>query len=78
LFPSKYELALRYSQVDPDEELNDLVPTAEELLLGSTKYINGHRIKLQLYVGYRWLQRHMDLASPGNSWTTMFQVEFGI
>ena len=78
LFPSKYEMALRYSQVDPDEALNDLAPTLEELLIGSTKYLNGHRIKLQLYAGYRWMHRHMELDSPGNSWTTMFQEEFGI
>jgi hypothetical protein len=78
LFRSKYELASRYTQVIPDASLGSLVKTTEEILLGSTKYLNGHRIKLQLYGGYRWQQRHMELDAPGNSWTAMFQVEFGI
>jgi phosphate-selective porin OprO and OprP len=47
-------------------------------LLGATKYLNGHRIKLQLYLGYRWLEQNMALNGAGNAWTTMFQVEFGI
>jgi hypothetical protein len=55
-----------------------MVKTTEEILLGSTKYLNGHRIKLQLYGGYRWQQRHMELDAPGSFWTAMFQVEFGI
>lgn len=78
LFPSKYELAARYSLLAPERGLLGQTPYTEELLLGSSKYLNGHRIKLQLYVGYRWLEHHMALEAPGNAWTTMFQVEFGI
>jgi phosphate-selective porin OprO/OprP len=78
LFRSKYELATRYTQVVPDASLGTLAKTTEELLLGSTKYLNGHRIKLQIYAGYRWQQRQMALDAAGSSWTAMFQVEFGI
>ena len=77
-FRSKYEIASRYSLVAPGTEIATLSKRTEEVLLGSTRYINGHRIKLQLYVGYRWLQRKMATDAPGNSWTTMFQIEFGI
>ena len=48
------------------------------MLLGGGKYLNGHRIKLQGYLGYRWLTGRMGLDAPGNNWTAMFQVEFGI
>lgn len=78
LFRSRYELAGRYSFVEPVEGLAGLGPRTEELLLGSTKYLNGHRIKVQLYLGYRWVDQRMALDAPGNSWTGMFQVEFGI
>ena len=78
LLPSRYEFALRYSQVAPDASMGSGVRTVEELLLGSTKYLNGHRIKLQVYTGYRWLERQMEFSAPGNAWTALFQVEFGI
>lgn len=78
LFRSRYELAGRYSFVTPSAGVAGLGPRTEEFLLGSTKYLNGHRIKVQLYLGYRWVEQRMALDAPGNSWTGMFQVEFGI
>ena len=78
IFQSKYEVAARYSLLSPERGLLGQTLFTEELLLGSSKYLNGHRIKLQLYVGYRWQEHQMALDAPGSAWTTMFQVEFGI
>jgi len=75
---SKYEFAGRYTLVEPTGDVAELRDRTEEALLGATKYLNGHRIKLQLYAGYRWTDEQMMLDHPGNSWTTLFQVEFGI
>jgi len=75
---SKYEFAARYSFVAPQVGVLGQTAMTEEALLGATKYLNGHRIKLQLYLGYRWLEQNMALSGTGNAWTTMFQVEFGI
>lgn len=75
---SNYEFALRYTLVDPAKEVAALRPTTEETLIGATKYLNGHRIKLQAYTGYRWTEGQMTLDHPGNNWTMLFQVEFGI
>lgn len=75
---SFYEIATRYTVVDPSADLSGLSARTEELLLGSSKYLNGHRIKLQTYAGYRWLGGNMALDGPGNAWTFLFQVEFGI
>ena len=75
---SKYEFAGRYTLVGPTGDVAELRDRTEEALLGATKYLNGHRIKLQLYAGYRWTDEQMMLDHPGNSWTTLFQVEFGI
>jgi hypothetical protein len=77
-FKSKYELAMRYTLVEPDAEVAQLRKRTEEALLGCTRYLNGHRIKLQAYTGYRWLEANPSLDGAGNSWTLLFQVEFGI
>jgi len=78
IFQSRYEIASRYTLVQPGSNTTALGRRTEETLLGVTKYLNGHRIKLQTYVGYRWIDRHMAMDAPGNNWTAMFQVEFGI
>jgi hypothetical protein len=78
MLPRRFEIAARYAHALPAASVADRARAVEELLLGSTKYINGHRIKLQLNVGYRWQDRRMALDNPGNSWSTTFQVEFGI
>lgn len=75
---SNYEFALRYTLVDPAKEIAALRKNTEETLLGASKYLNGHRIKLQAYAGYRWLDGNMALHHTGNNWTMLFQVEFGI
>jgi phosphate-selective porin OprO and OprP len=75
-FRNGYEVAGRYTQIEPGKDMTGLMMRTEEVLLGGTKYLNGHRIKLQLYGGYRWFDARMD--DPASFWTTMFQVEFGI
>jgi phosphate-selective porin OprO and OprP len=76
LFRSGYEIVGRYTIVDPGDDISSLMRRTEEALLGGGKYLNGHRIKLQLYTGYRWFNASLD--DPRSFWTTMFQVEFGI
>ncbi len=75
---SRWEMAARYTVVQPTGEVALLRPRAEEALLGVNKYLNGHRIKLQWFGGYRWIEGRAGLDAAGNAWTTMFQVEFGI
>jgi phosphate-selective porin OprO/OprP len=50
----------------------------DELLLGFSRYIIGHRIKIQANFGYKWFEGLYSFENIGNSWTGMFQVEFGI
>lgn len=77
-FRSKFEVAGRYTSIKPASNIAFLSNVTEECLLGVTRYLNGHRIKLQTYAGYRWLRGDMALGASGNAWTAMFQVEFGI
>ncbi len=76
LFRSGYEFATRYNSVMPHASVDALMRRTDEVLLGSTKYLNGHRIKLQFATGYRWIDADPD--HPNSSWSAMFQVEFGI
>ncbi|MBK9176486.1 MAG: porin [Flavobacteriales bacterium] len=77
-FRSKYEIASRYTMVRPTSEVAQLRARTDEALLGASRYLNGHRIKLQAYVGYRWIDEQPGFDYPGNSWALLFQVEFGI
>jgi len=74
----KSEFAVRYSYVLPDQSISGFQDRVDEALLGYTYYINGHRIKLQGNIGYKWLEGLSSFENAGNSWTGMFQVEFGI
>ncbi len=74
----KSELAMRYSAVRPDKEINQYEERLEEAALGYTRYLNGHRIKLQGNLGYVWRNGTMKTADIHNYWFATFQVEFGI
>src|SRR5690606_11176672 len=74
----KSELAMRYASVRPDEEVQDCERRMEETALGYSRYLNGHRIKIQGNVGYSWADNQIDLAKTANFWFATFQVEFGI
>jgi phosphate-selective porin OprO/OprP len=75
---SRWEIASRYTIVDPGDRISLLTPRTEEVQLGGNKYFKGHRIKAQLVAGYRWTDGIADTAHAGNRWTAMFQLEFGI
>lgn len=74
----KSELALRLASVRPDEELAGIESRVEESILGYTRYLNGHRIKIQGNVGYSWSDANFELQDTDNFWSLTFQVEFGI
>jgi phosphate-selective porin OprO and OprP len=74
----KMELAVRYARVVPDDSISELQDRIEEALIGYSYYINGHRIKLQANFGYKWLEGLYQIDNTSNSFTGMFQVEFGI
>lgn len=85
LFKSNYEIAGRYLVVTPFEELynNPTHPELNErrrqrIELGVTKYIIGHRLKVQASV---MRANHTDLRTDradGGFWSGIFQVEIGI
>lgn len=77
-FPNKVELAVRYSQLWPGTQIRSFERRVDETWLGGGKYFNGHRIKAQLHISYRWRDGIIATNHNGNRWGTIFQVEFGI
>lgn len=78
LLPSNYEIAGRYTRVRPGTPLMAFERPIDEAMAVVTRYVNGHRVKLQLMTGYRWHDGAMSLSHARNRWQGMFQVEFGI
>ncbi len=77
--PNMYEPALRFAGFMPDKASADVRATQHENWLGLTKYLNGHRIKLQANLIYQWQPGHfVPDNSTKNNWSFLFQAEFGI
>jgi phosphate-selective porin OprO and OprP len=74
----KSELALRFASIRPDKEISALESRVEESILGYSRYINGHRIKMQGNLGYSWSDNNIQMQNTNNFWFMTFQVEFGI
>jgi len=78
LITKKSELAIRFSQVIPKQAIRSLEMQREETTLGFTRYVEGHRVKLQGNMGYSWANGSPQLSQTTNYWFGLFQVEFGI
>jgi phosphate-selective porin OprO/OprP len=78
LFKKNYELAIRYSIIVPHADIAHLEQQTEVAEIGATKYVNGHRIKVQLNVNYTVKAGNYALSNPGNRWGALLQVEVGI
>lgn len=77
-FKNHYEIIGRYSRVSPFESIQALDDQTEQFTLGLTKYVRGHRVKLQGDITFEqntWLEH----TNPNtNNWQVRFQVEAGI
>jgi hypothetical protein len=78
MLSKKSELAFRFAEVLPERNIRAFEKQGDELAMGFSRYLNGHRIKLQGNVGYGWSNREWSLVNPANFWFMTFQVEFGI
>lgn len=78
LFKNNVEIVGRYSEVDPTLAIAALTPLVKQYTLGTTKYVRGHRVKLQ---GDITLEERIWQAGPKpdtKNWQVRFQVEAGI
>lgn len=73
-----YEVAGRYTFLQPDKQLAAYENQLEVLELGLTKYIKAHRLKVQLNANYTVKNGSYDNSYKKNTWGGTFQVELGI
>ncbi|MFL0682915.1 MAG: hypothetical protein ACJLTB_06720 [Algoriphagus aquaeductus] len=78
MISKRSEVAIRYAEVIPSEEIRGFENQGEEATLGYSRYLNGHRIKIQGNFGYGWANNEWILRNTSNFWFGVFQVEFGI
>ena len=84
LFKNNWEIALRYAFIQPYRTVydNEDYPTInlsreEHLHLGVTKYIVGHRLKVQTNVTYN-TKYNIQAATASSKLGLYFQIELGI
>lgn len=78
LFRNNYEIVTRYSTVVPNAAIQLLEPKLEQYTLGATKYLQGHRVKLQsefTYAKDTWLK---GSENDRDYFIIRFQIEIGI
>ncbi len=78
LWKKNYELTARYSRVIPHSEIQTLEPARIQYTIGGSKYIRGHRLKMQTDLSYQqndWLQGDRP---DSFDWLWRFQIEVGI
>ena len=78
LFKNNYELAGRYSFLKPSQKIIALEPRREVLELGTSKYLQKHRIKLQLSLNYQTQNGDYKFSNQANRWGVITQIELGI
>lgn len=78
LFKNNWELVSRFSEVKPDVELADFTPYVKQYTLGTTKYIKGHRLKLQCDVTLEDRDWLTNFKPDTRNWQVRFQIEAGI
>lgn len=76
LFPSNYQIIGRFSTQKVDKDIETISPNTDEYTLGLSKYIFGHKIKLQGEFTYDNINNY--LGETSNNWYARFQVEIGI
>ncbi|MCF8452477.1 MAG: OprO/OprP family phosphate-selective porin [Pedobacter sp.] len=78
VFPSNIEFAFRYSRLTPSVKILAHEDKKNILELGATKYLNKHRVKMQLNLNYMATDGNYALKHPGNKWGVLAQFELGI
>ena len=76
LFPSDYQIIGRFSTQKVDEDIQTISPNTDEYTIGLSKYIFGHKLKVQTEFSYDNVTYFGGTVD--NNWYVRFQVEIGI
>jgi hypothetical protein len=77
-FPSHWEIAGRYSITNPARKIEKLMKSNEQVGLGVSKYIVGHKLKTQFNIFYNKGQNPATTHPKNEYFFAVFQVELGI
>jgi hypothetical protein len=78
LFKNNFEVAARYSEIVPGDALAELEEHHKQYSVGATRYLKGHRVKIQADGGYDQLFSLIDGSELPDNWFVRFQIELGI
>lgn len=78
LFPNNVEVAGRISRVTPASDIEDRERQIQQAEFGITKYLVGHRLKIQGNILHQSRHNVADDSYDGGLWSLLFQVELGI
>ncbi|MBE8722568.1 porin [Sphingobacterium pedocola] len=73
-----YEIAGRYTLLQPHSHIRAFESQTEVIELGLTKYMKAHRLKFQLNSNYTFKDGHFNNTKQKNAWGGTFQIELGI
>ncbi|MEZ7499064.1 porin [Flavobacterium sp. Arc3] len=76
VFPSNYQIAGRFSTQTVGSEIHSFVPDKDEFAVSLSKYILGHKLKVQTECSYE--NKKYFSGDTIGSWYVRFQVEIGI
>jgi phosphate-selective porin OprO and OprP len=74
LFAEDWEVAARYATVQPFASVRALEPITTQYTLGMTRFLNGHRVKVQADLTWNEERR----VTVTQNWIGRLQVELGI
>lgn len=76
LFHSNYQLIGRFSSQRVHDDIQTISPDINEYTIGLSKYLFGHKIKVQTELSYDNVMNYN--GSGDNNWYARFQVEIGV
>lgn len=77
VLPNQYSPAVRWTKLWADEDILSVEKDRTQYTLALTKYLQGHRVKLQGDATYERLENSLKVTSQDN-WIFRIQMELGI
>ncbi|MGA9638595.1 porin [Flavobacterium sp.] len=76
VFPSEYQIIGRFSTQKVHDDIKTKSPNIDEFTVGVSKYLYGHKMKLQTELTYDNIEKFGSNVT--NNWYARFQVEIGL
>ncbi|WP_418264125.1 porin [Flavobacterium faecale] len=76
IFPSDYQIIGRFSTQKVHDDIRTKSPNVDEYTIGVSKYLFGHKMKVQTELTYDNIDKFGSSAT--NNWYARFQIEIGL